>query len=308
MDDVLVVGAGLAGLTAAATAAREGLSTVMFESIGPGGQLLTAPRIENFPGFPGGIPGHDLATSSLEQASDAGAKLEFADVTGIARGEDGDSWKVETSAGQFYGRTLIIATGSSLRRLGVPGEDRLNGRGVTYCGSCDGWLFKGKRMVVVGGGDSALEETMHLADIVEEIVLVHDGPTLTGSRSTQERVRALPNVHIRPRSRIVAINGEEQVDSVRIVDDATSEESDLATSGVAIYVGFSPRSELIAHLITPDPSGQVPANQAMATEQPGIYVAGDVRAGSLRTLVDCAADGARAAVSAAAYVGGATRP
>jgi thioredoxin reductase (NADPH) len=298
--DVVVVGGGVAALTAAAFSARQGLQTVVMADVLIGGQILNVEEIANFPGFPDSISGADFAALVEQQASDAGADFVFDQAQSITVGASG--FTVAGAAGDLSAPAVIVATGSSLRRLGVPGEDRLDGRGVSYCGSCDAAMFAGRRVAVIGGGDSAADEALVVAQYASEVVVVLRQPELRAVASTTERLRAHDRIHVRTQSEPLEILGGTVVSGLRLRDLRTNEEWELSVDGVFVFVGLVPTTALLAPLVDLDESGHVPTTAWMETSVPGLFAAGDIRRDSPRQLVTVASDGATAAMAAHRYV------
>ncbi|MDA0301630.1 MAG: FAD-dependent oxidoreductase [Chloroflexi bacterium] len=305
--DLAIVGGGVAGLTAGLYAARERLSVSMYDRMGPGGQLNTAGRIENFPGFPGGVNAYELGPRIAEQAMEAGCGVQFGEVQAIALDVTGGGpeYLLQTDAGEVTARAVIIATGSRLARLGIDGEERLEGRGVSYCATCDGEFFRDQDVVVAGGGDSAIDEALHLADTVRSITVVTRGEALRGSRATAERLRALPNVRVLPGHLVTALHGDAALEAVTVQPvDANSAADRIEARGLFVYVGLLPNTSLVSALITLDAAGHIPVDLEMATERAGLFAAGDIRQRSARQLVSAAGDGATAAIAAVRYLRG----
>lgn len=298
--ELAIVGGGVAGLTAGLYAARERVQVALYDRMGPGGQLNTAGRIENFPGFPGGVNAFELGPRIAEQALDAGIAMRFGEVHAVEPA--GDHFRLQTDAGEVTARAVIVATGSRLARLGLDGEDRLEGHGVSYCATCDGEFFRDQDVVVVGGGDSAIDEALHLADIVRSITVVHRGEELRGARATAERLRALPNVRLLPGHVITALHGEAQLEAVTVRPVAERAGTRIEARGLFVYVGLLPNTSLLAPLVTLDAAEHVPVDLWMATERAGLFAAGDIRQHSARQLIAAAGDGATAAIAAIRYL------
>jgi thioredoxin reductase (NADPH) len=299
--DVVVVGAGIAGLTAAATAARHGLKTVVVESTGAGGQVINVDRIDNFPGL-AQTAGYELGPLLQEQAETAGAEFMLASADAIEL--DGTSRLVKTSDGTLRAKAVIVAAGSSKRELGVPGEERLQGRGVSHCASCDGPLFRGLRACVVGGGDSALDEAMALAAHASQVTLIHRGTRLSAQQSLIDQASATPNIEIRLGTVVDAIVGEQVVSALWLRQLDTGERWSRATDGVFVYVGLAPNTGFLNGLLALDADGRIQTDPLLQSSVPGIYAAGDIRSGSVALLAASAGDGATAAVAARRYLAG----
>lgn len=296
--DLAIIGAGAAGLSAAATAAAHGLRVLLIERMMPGGQVATVGTIRNFPGFPAGIGGYDLGPLLLEQAEAAGVEVLLDAVEVIE--PDGAGYRVIGTEETVHAQAVLLAMGSSRKALDVPGESLLEGRGVSHCASCDGYFVKDKPVIVAGGGDSAFDEAEILAGQAGHVMIVHKGPEPTARRWIRDRVAALPNVSIRGGAEIRAVEGEDAVASVLIatVDGEVREPA----AGLFVYVGLTPNSSLVADLVETDAEGRIIADSRFQTSRPGLFVAGDLRSGATALLASAAGDGACAAIAAAAYI------
>ncbi len=291
--DVIVAGAGIAGLTAALTAARLGRKTMVLAGNLLGGQLLSIETVDGFPGFPDGIPGYDLCPIAQEQAQNAGAEFLQTTIDGLTR--EGDGWKVATGEGELIARAVIVATGAALKHLGVPGEEAFSGKGVSHCATCDGPFFKSKDTVVVGGGDSALQEALTLAQFAAKTIIVNRAPQLTGQALYRQRVADNAMIEVRNDAMVTEILGNGSVSGVRIASGGAT--SDLPVAGVFVYIGLKPEAEFLAGVLTLDGEGAVPTDSAMRTSLPGICAAGTVRAGSAGRAAASAGDGSVAAIT-----------
>ncbi len=298
--EIVVAGAGPAGLTAALFAARQGRSTLLVDPLGMGGAIMNTARVEDFPGFPEGIAGFELGPRIQEQAAAAGAQLQPGEVTRIERG--GRDWAVVTDSGALAARAVIVATGTRPRKLGVPGEDDLEGKGLSRCASCDGPLFRGQVVAMVGGGDAALLETLELLSYDVRVVLIHPEEALSGQAAYVRRVQESAAVEIRPRTAVEEIVGSDRVEGIRLRDLASGELSTLPVAGVFVHVGRLPNTELLQGVLALDEDGRVPTDLWMRTELPGLLAAGDVRAGAAGQAISAAGDGATAAVAAHRYL------
>lgn len=296
--DLLIVGAGLAGLTAGLYGARYGLRTVVVEHMVSGGQVLNVEKIENFPGFPQGIAGFDLGPLVQEQAEAAGA--EFMMDTAVGLEVEGDRRIVRCEGRELAGRSVIIAAGSSFRSLGIPGETEFVGRGVSHCASCDAPFFVGKEVCVVGGGDSALDEAAVLAAQVGQVTIVHRGGAFSAQQVALNRLVGFSNVKTLFNTEVVEIAGEGTVSSVRLRGNGS--DSTIDVNGVFIFVGLEPNSAFVRGVLEVDPAGHIMVDRHLGTSIPGVFAAGDIRAASSRQLVAAAGDGASAAVAAARYL------
>lgn len=299
--EVAVAGGGLAGLTAALFAARCGRSTVVLSSV-PGGPLLSVTRIEDFPGFPDGVAGYELVPLVQDQALAAGAVFEMAELEGLEPADGG--WSLATEAGELRAGAVIVATGSTPRELGVPGEERLTGHGISHCASCDGPLYRDRVVGIVGGGDSALQEALELAEHVREVFVFHRGTAFSAQETYRQRVLESSRITIRYQTVVEEILGEEAVAGVRAQDLATGGIADVELAGLFVYIGTVPRTELLRDLLPLDDHGRVPTDGWMRTELPGLLAAGDVRSESAAQAVAAAGDGATAALAAHSYLAG----
>ena len=295
--DVVILGAGAAGMSAGLYSTRAMLSTLMIESIGPGGQLLITDDIENYPGFRAGVKGMELADEMYNQAERFGAEMEFAEVEAVANLYD-DRKLVRTSEGDFTARALIIATGGSHNKLGVPGEDEFSGRGVSYCAVCDGNFFRGQDVVVVGGGDSAMDESFYLAGICNSVTIIHRRDELRATKVLQDRAFANPK-HKWLWSHVVEeFVGNDVLEAARVKNLKTGEVYDYPTAAAFIYVGFHPNTEHFKEKLDMDELGHVRSDINMRTNIPRVYVCGDARAESTRQLGAAVGDGITAALAA----------
>ena len=299
--DVIIIGGGMAGLTAGIYAARHGLATAIVEQMMAGAQIINLEKIENFPGFPEGIAGYELGPATQEQAMNAGVEVLMDTVTGVSA--EGDRLRVTGDGGDSYiCKAVIMAAGSSLRTLGIPGEEEFFGRGISHCATCDGPLYMGQTVAVVGGGDSAADEALTLTEYVDRVILFHRGETLDAQQVLQDRIASEPKIEVRYNAEVLEVVGEETVTGVR-VQDADGEAVE-PVGGLFIYVGLDPNSAPVAELVPLDNAGHIPVGLGMDTPQPGLFAAGDIRQQSAAQLVASAGDGATAAVSAFRYIRG----
>lgn len=295
--DILIIGGGPAGLTAAIYAGRAGLSAAVFEKALEGGAVTQTHVVENWPGFIR-IEGGELGEKFAEHAKAFGAEIITAEVLKISY--DNEYKYVELDNGKkVKGKVLIYATGAVPRKLGVPGEEEFRGRGVTYCAACDGYLFSGKDIVVVGGGDSACDEAHFLAKMVKSITMVQNLPYLTAAKVLQDRLLENKNVKVILNSLVKEIRGKDKVEEVVVVNNETGEEKVIKAEGVFIYVGLVPKSDLLKDIVDINEYGYIKTDENMETNVPGIYAVGDVREKNLRQIVTAAADGAIAVEHAA---------
>lgn len=299
--ELLIVGGGVAGLTAGLYAARAGLDCALIERMGAGGQIINADQIENFPGFPEGIKGYELGPRVAEQAMTAGLRIEYGEVVALRPSAGG--FAVETDGEGYQARAVIVAAGSTLARLGIPGEEQFTGRGVSSCAVCDGEFFRDQSVAVVGGGDTAIDEALYLTDIASAVTVVHRRDTLRAAHVLAERARVHPKISFCWNSEATAIEGGETVEALRLRDGA-GQPATLAVTGVFIYVGLDPNTAFLAPLVALDAGGHVPVDLWMRTPVPGLLAAGDLRRQSSRQLIAAAGDGATAALAAERYLRG----
>ena len=298
--DVVVIGGGAAGYTAAMFAARDRFRTLVLERFASGGQVLNCEHIENYPGFPDGVAGYTLGPALQQQANNAGAELQMSEVTAVRR--EGDGVLVETDGEPVAARALIVASGSRFTALGIPGEAEFLGKGISHCASCDGSFFTSQPVAVVGGGDAAVDEAAHLTQYASQVTVIHRRDALRAAAALQERARANSKIRFRWNAAVRAIEGAEGVQRVMVEDLATGTHEPLAVSGVFIYAGLTPNTEFLAGLVPLSAAGQIVTDIEMRTGVPGILAAGDVRAQSARLLAASAGDGATAAMAAVRYL------
>jgi thioredoxin reductase (NADPH) len=298
--DIAIVGGGGAGLTAALYAARARRKTVVFEGGVTGGQIATTDVVENFPGFPDGINGFDFSQLLLRQAEKFGAEIRYEVVRSLVVA--GERFRLVTDAGDSLARAVIVTAGAEYTRLGIPGEERLTGRGVSYCATCDAAFFRDQDVIVVGGGDAALDEGLFVARYARSVNIVHRREQLRASAILQERARAEPKIRFTFDTVVEAIEGEEHVERVALRNVKTAEVVTVPTSGVFIFVGQTPNSHLLKGLVELDRGGHALVDLEMQTTVPGLFVAGDVRTKAARQLVSAAGDGATAAIAADHYL------
>ena len=296
MYDLIVIGSGPAGLSAAVYGKRAGLDLLGLEK-NPmsGGQVLNTYEVDNYLGMPG-MDGFDMGTRFREHADKLG--VEFMEATALSLEDRGGHKLIRTDQGELEAKTVILATGAVHAMLGAPGEERLGGRGVSYCATCDGAFFRGRTVAVVGGGDVALEDAIYLARTSEKVYLIHRRDELRGAMVLQQELKGLPNVEILYSHVVEEILGEDTVEAVTLKDCRTEETFRLPVDGVFVAVGIRPQTELVRGLAACDEGGYVLAGEDCATDVPGLFVAGDVRRKPLRQIVTAVADGANAAVSA----------
>ena len=300
--DMIVVGGGPGGYTAALYAARAGLSTLVLEKLSAGGQMALTEQIDNYPGFEDGIDGFTLAEKMQQQAERFGARSEYAQVE---RMDLAASPKVlETSEGTFYAKTVVLATGANPRELGLPNEAALTGRGIAYCAACDGMRYKGKTVVVVGGGNSAAADALLLSRIAQKVILVHRRDTLRATKVYHQPLIQAENLEFRWNSTVTELLQEDKLTGVKLKDVNTGEETTIACDGLFISVGRKPATELVQGQLELDRSGYIIADETTRTSLPGVYAVGDVRTKPLRQVVTAVADGAMAVHMAEEFLSG----
>lgn len=298
--DMLIVGGGPGGYTAALYAARAGLKTLVLEKLSAGGQMALTHQIDNYPGFEDGVDGFTLAEKMQSQAERFGAVTELAEVTEMDLLTMPK--KVVTDVGTFYGKTVVISTGASPRELGVPMERELIGRGVSYCAACDGMFYKGKTVVVVGGGNTAAADALLLSRVAEKVILVHRRDTLRATKVYHKPLMDAQNVEFCWNSTVTALLHNEKVQGVRLRNVVSGEESDIACDGVFVSVGRKPATQLVQGMLNLDAGGYILADETTQTNIAGVFAVGDVRAKQLRQVVTAVADGATAVHYAEEYL------
>ncbi|AVX19464.1 MULTISPECIES: thioredoxin-disulfide reductase [Carboxydocella] len=298
--DIIIIGGGPAGLTAALYGARSNLKVLVIEKMMPGGQAAITESIENYPGFPQGIAGFELGMKLHEQAGRFGAEMVVEEVVELQLA--GQPKVVKTTQNTYEAKAVILATGAKNRALGCPGEEQFRGRGVSYCATCDGAFFTGKKVVVVGGGNSAVEEAVYLTKFAEKVTIIHRRDTLRADKVVQEKAFNEPKIDFLWNKVVVEITGQDQVTGVVVQDTVTGEKSTVATDGVFVFVGMEPQTALVAGQVELTEDGYIRADESTATNLPGVFAAGDVRKKPLRQVVTAVADGAVAAMAAEKYV------
>lgn len=298
--DMIVVGGGPGGYTAALYAARAGLDTLVLEKLSAGGQMALTQEIDNYPGFEVGVDGFTLAEKMQQQAERFGAKSEYAQVE---RMDLTAAPKVlETSEGTFYARTVVLATGANPRELGLEGEEALTGRGVAYCAACDGMRYKGKTVVVVGGGNSAAADAMLLSRVAKKVILIHRRDTLRATKVYHQPLMQAENIEFCWNSVVTQLMHQDQLTGVKVKDVNTGEEKTIPCDGLFISVGRKPATELVEDQVELDANGYIVADETTTTSLPGVYAVGDVRTKLLRQVVTAVADGAMAVHMAEEYL------
>lgn len=298
--DMLIIGGGPGGYTAALYAARAGLSVAVLEKLSAGGQMALTTQIDNYPGFEEGVDGFDLAAKMQQQAERFGAVTEYAEV--YTADLAANPKVINTSEGEYFGRTVVIATGANPRELGLPNEQSLVGRGVAYCAACDGMFYKGKTVVVVGGGNSAAADALLLSRVAKKVIVVHRRDTLRATKIYHQPLMNAQNVEFCWNSTVKEILHGEKVSGVVLKDVNTGEEKQIDCDGVFVSIGRKPATELVAGQIALDAGGYITADETTKTEIGGVFAVGDVRTKLLRQVVTAVADGAVAAHMAEEYL------
>ena len=297
--DMIVLGGGPGGYTAALYAARAGRSVLVLERLSPGGQMALTSEIDNYPGFPEGVDGFELGMKFQEQAHRFGAETEYAEVRSMDLGADPKV--LHTPDGDFYARTVVLATGAGPRKLGIENEERLTGRGVHYCAHCDGMFYRGKTVVLVGGGNSAAAEALHLSRLAEKVILVHRRDTLRATKLYHEPLMKLPNIEFKWNSAVIELPGENRLSGVKIQNLISGEEELLDAAALFVSIGRTPSTALVQGQLELE-NGYIVADESARTSIPGVFAVGDVRTKALRQIITAAADGANAAHFAEEYL------
>jgi len=298
--DVIIIGGGPAGLSAGIYTSRSRLTTLLIERAAIGGQIINAPLVENYPGFKDGVSGIDLTQAMHEQATHFGVITLYDEVSSIE--VKGREKIVKTAQGDFSARAVILAGGAERQKLGVPGEDKYTGKGVSYCATCDGAFFRGKTVAVIGGGNSAVTEALELTKFATRIYLVHRRNELRATKILQEKLLADARIQVLWDTAPVEITGDTFVKQIKLRNVNTNQETVLDISGVFVSVGSQPATGYLKGLLALDSVGAIVTNDKLETNVPGIFVAGDIRSGSIRQVVGAAGEGAMAAVNAGKYI------
>ncbi len=299
--EVVIIGGGPAGLTAGLYTARAGLRSLLIERGAFGGQIINAPLVENYPGFPEGISGAELGALMHQQAAKYGLKTVTAEVTGVKAGR---AHKIITDGGSFEAKAIIIAAGSEYRKLGVPGEETLVGHGVSYCATCDGFFFRKREVAVVGGGDAAITDALELTQHATKIYVIHRRDQLRAGEVLQKRAMAQPKIRFIWDTIVEEIVGGEVVKALQLRNVKTKKSSALEVAGVFVAVGLKPNSQHFAGIVKLSQSGHISTDETMATSAPGLFAAGDIRQSSARQIATAVGDGATAALAAFSYLKG----
>lgn len=297
--DVVIIGGGPAGLAAALYAARARHRTLVIERGVVGGQISLTELVENYPGVPS-VNGFDLAQTMLQQAESHGADVQYVEVTALERADA--KWLVRTGAGDVTAKAVIVTAGAQYNKLGVPGEERLTGRGVSYCATCDAAFFKGQEVAVVGGGDAAMDEGLFTTRFAEKVHLVHRRHELRASRILQERAFANPKMQFVWNTVVEEVLGDEQVTGLRLRNVVTGKESLLPVAAVFVFIGQHPNTDFVKGLVAMDSGGHIVVDEWMRAGQPGLFAAGDVRQNSARQVATSVGDGVTAAIAADHYI------
>ena len=298
--DMIIVGGGPGGYTAALYGARAGLNVLIIERLSAGGQMNLTGQIDNYPGFPEGVEGFQLSMNMQQQAERFGAKTHYAEVQKLEL--NGEVKVVQTNDGIYRAKTVVISTGANPRQLGVARENALIGRGVGYCAHCDGMFYRGKRVVVVGGGNSAVAEALYLSRIAKEVILVHRRDALRATPIYQKPLQEASNIRFLWNSEIVELLGENVLEQVKVRNRISGEEQLLEVQGLFVSVGRAPATDLVKDQLTLDSAGYIMAGENTQASIPGVYAVGDVRTKELRQIVTAVADGAMAAHMAESYL------
>jgi thioredoxin reductase (NADPH) len=300
IHDVIIIGAGPAGLTAALYTCRARLDTLIIEKETIGGELMNRDLIENYPGYPGGISGPELGSKMMTQAMDFGGEIQIAEVEGIE--VEKNYTRVKTTQGQYLGRAIILSGGARPKKLGVPGEVEFTDKGVFYCATCDGPRFADRVVAVAGAGDSGITEALFLTQFVSKVIVVETLLYPSACKMLQERAFSNPKIEVRCDTRIEAICGDDQVKGLALVNIETGKSSTLEVDGVLVHVGLDPNTGYLRDVIRLDEKGQIFANERMETPIPGVFAAGDVRHHSPMQIASAVGDGATAALSLERYL------
>ncbi|MBQ7817703.1 MAG: thioredoxin-disulfide reductase [Oscillospiraceae bacterium] len=298
--DMLIIGGGPGGYTAALYAARAGLKVAVLEKLSAGGQMALTTEIDNYPGFQDGIDGFQLGEQMQQQAERFGTQTMLAEVTSVQL--KGETKEVITTDGTFYAKTVVIATGADPRELGLPEEKQLVGRGVNYCAACDGMRYRDKTVAVIGGGNSAVADALQLSRIAKKVILVHRRDSLRATNVYHAPLQRTPNIEFRWNSQVVELLHEGKLTSIKLRDTQTGEESILECDGVFVSIGRSPNTQLFANQLSLDEAGYIIAGESTETNIPGVFAVGDVRTKVLRQVVTAVSDGAMAAHYAEEYL------
>ena len=298
--DMVIIGGGPGGYTAALYAARAGLKTIVLEKLSAGGQMALTSQIDNYPGFPNGVDGFELADNMQQQAQRYGAETELAEVTALHL--ESAIKRVETTEGDFEAKTVVIATGANPRPLGIANEQQLTGKGVHYCAHCDGMFYRGKTVAVVGGGNSAVADALHLSRLAKKVYLIHRRDSLRAEKIYEKALQDAENIEFLWNSTVSELLHEGRLNGIRVHNVQSGEERELVLDGLFISIGRSPATSLVKGQLDLDQAGYILADETTHTSLPGVFAVGDVRTKALRQVVTAVADGAVAAHFADAYL------
>jgi len=302
MHNLIIIGGGPAGLTAGLYAGRAMLGPILLERLSPGGQVLTTNWVENYPGFPGGIGGFDLMDRMRSQAEEFGLKIVSTEVKTIVR--ESGHFSIQTDSQEFKARAVILAMGASPKKLNIPGEEPLTGRGVSYCATCDGFFYRDQEVAVIGGGDTAIEEALFLTRFCSKVHVIHRRDKLRAIKVLQERAFKEEKINFIWNTVPLEILGKDQVQGIILKDLREEREFELKIQGVFVFIGYAPNSAIVKDMLKLDEQGFIITDEEMRTSQEGMFAAGDVRAKSLRQISTAVGDGAIAANSALRYLEG----
>ena len=298
--DVIVIGGGTAGFSAGMYCSRLGLKTLLLERLIPGGQIINVEKIEDYPGLPEGISGAEFSSNIQDQAIKSGTEFAMSEVSGIRKLDN--RWAVETYEGGKTAKSIILAGGSTLNRLGVPGENELVGSGVSYCATCDGAFFIDQKVAVIGGGDSALQEALTLTEFASKVEIFCKSETLHGQQVLQNLVSNNEKIKVHLNVEVNEIHGDGMVEGISLIDLLSGESTRVHMDGVFIFVGLTPNSDFIKGLVDTDKEGHIQTDINLETSEKGIFAAGDIRANSASQLISSAGDGVTAAVNVKKYL------
>ena len=299
--DMIILGGGPGGYTAALYAARAGLDVLVLERLSPGGQMALTSAVDNYPGFPEGIDGFELGMRFQQQAERFGAVTEYAEVRSLDL--HAEPKVLHTSSGDYHGRTVVIAAGAGPRKLGLANEEPLTGRGIHYCAHCDGMFYRDKVVALVGGGNSAAAEALHLSRVAKKVILIHRRDTLRATKIYHEPLMAQDNIEFRWNSAVSELLGEDRLSGIRVRDLRSGDEEDLEVSALFVSIGRKPSTDLFADQLELE-DGYIRADESTKTSIPGVYAVGDIRTKALRQIITAAADGANAAHAAEGWLSG----
>lgn len=298
--DTLIIGGGPGGYTAALYAARAGLTVCLLERLTPGGQMGTTDMIDNYPGFPQGINGFELAMQMKEGAERFGTQTVLTEVVSCSL--TGKVKQIRTANGTYQARTVILASGARPKELGLPGEGELRGKGVSYCATCDGMFYRGKTVAIVGGGNTAVADALYLSRLCEKVLLIHRRDSLRASQVYQQALEKAENIQLVWDSQVTALLGEERLTGIRVENKKTGAVTDHPVAGIFVAVGYLPNTEVFRDEVPLDDRGYIPADETTQTGIPGVFAVGDLRAKPLRQVITAASDGAVAAHFAEEYL------